>query len=228
MSVRSRPITTAMARFDFEELVERLPLVVYVDKLDAKSSPLYISPQIATLMGYSQEEWLADPDLFTSSLHPDDRERVLADLADRNAGLTASRTMFLDYRLIARDGRVVWIRDDEVVVSDAEGTPIAAQGYMQDVTDRRQDSQRLELLVGILSLAADDTPPDEIVAHAAQSLLQHFGDVKVSYVERRDETQLPHPLHDPSRASRCSGTRSNGAPTTWRGSSTEHRSSSRT
>ena len=116
-SERQRPITVGMARFDFEELVERLPLVVYVDKLDDKSSPLYISPQIATLMGYSQEEWLADPDLFTSSLHPDDRERVLADLADRNAGLTGRRTMFLDYRLIARDGRVVWIRDDEIVVA---------------------------------------------------------------------------------------------------------------
>ena len=176
-----------MARFDFEELVERLPLVVYVDKLDDKSSPLYVSPQIATLMGYSQEEWLADPDLYTASLHPDDRERVLADLADRNAGLTGSRTMFLDYRLIARDGRVVWIRDDEIVVTDADGRPYAAQGYMQDVTDRRQDSQGLELLVGILSLVADETPPDEIVAHAAHSLIQHFGDVQVSYVERRDD-----------------------------------------
>ena len=99
-----------------------------------------------------------------SSLHPDDRERVLADLAERNAGLTGSTTMFLDYRLIARDGRVVWIRDDEIVVLDEDGRPTAAQGYMQDVTSAPQDSQRLELLVGILSLAADETPPDEIVA----------------------------------------------------------------
>ena len=176
-----------MSRFDFEELVERLPLVVYVDKLDDKSSPLYISPQIATLMGYSQEEWLGDPDLFTNSLHPDDRVRVLTDLADRNAGLTGSRTMFLDYRLIARDGRVVWIRDDEIVIQDADGRPMAAQGYMQDVTDRRQDSLRLELLVGILSLAANETPPDEIVAHAADAMVELFGDVQVSYVERGDE-----------------------------------------
>ena len=152
-----------MARFDFQELVERLPLVVYVDKLDDKSSPLYVSPQIAQLMGYSQEEWLADPDLFSNSLHPDDRERVLADIADRNADCGAT-TMYLDYRLIARDGRVVWIRDEEIVVADADGRPAAAQGYMQDVTARRQDSIRLELLVGILSLAADETPPDEIVA----------------------------------------------------------------
>ena len=173
-----------MARFDFQELVERLPLVVYIDKLDDKSSPLYISPQIAQLMGYSQEEWLADADLFTASIHPDDRERVLGDIFDRNAGLTGSSTASLNYRLIARDGRVVWIRDDEIVVEDDDGQPAAAQGYMQDVTTRRQDSIRLELLVGILSLAADETPPDEIVAHAAESLAELFGDCAVSYVER--------------------------------------------
>jgi PAS domain-containing protein len=85
-----------MARFDFQELVERLPLVVYIDELDDKSSPLYISPQIAQLMGYSQEEWLADADLFTASIHPDDRERVLGDISDRNAGLTGSSTASLN------------------------------------------------------------------------------------------------------------------------------------
>ena len=174
-----------MARFDFQELVERLPLVVYVDKLDDKSSPLYVNPQIGSLLGYSQEEWLADADLFTQ-LPPSRRPRPCwPDRRARNA--SGATTMYLDYRLIARDGRVVWVRDDELVVDDPDGRPAAAHGYMQDVTARRQDSIRLELLVGILSLAADETPPDEIVAHAAQSLGGLFGDVDVSYVERRDE-----------------------------------------
>ena len=99
---------------------------------------------------------------------------MLADDRRPQRGLTGLETMFLDYRLIARDGRVVWIRDDEIVVTDADGRPAAAQGYMQDVTDRRQDSLRLELLVGILSLAAEETPPDEIVAHAAERLMVHL------------------------------------------------------
>jgi PAS domain S-box-containing protein len=179
-----------MARFDFQDLVERLPLVVYVDKLDDKSSPVYISPQIAELMGYSQEEWLANPDLFTASIHPDDRERVMADIVERNEGLNAGATMYLNYRLIRRDGQVVWIRDDEVVVNDADGRPAAAHGYMQDVTARHQDSLRLELLVGILSLAADETPPDEIIAHAAESLAGLFGDVQATYVERTADGSL--------------------------------------
>jgi PAS domain S-box-containing protein len=174
-----------MGRFDFQELVERLPLVVYVDELDERSSPLYIGPQIANVLGWSQEEWLADPDLYVKSLHPEDRERVLAEIALRNSAGAAQREA--DYRLIARDGSIVWIQDDEIVVHDAEGRPATSHGYMQDVTARKQDSMRLELLVGILSLAADETPPDEIVVQAAESLAALFGDVQVSYVERDED-----------------------------------------
>ncbi len=117
-----------MARFDFQELVERLPLVVYVDKLDEKSSPLYVSPQIAQLMGYSQEEWLADPDLFTKSIHPDDREQVLADLFDRNAGVNGSKTM---YRTIASFRATTASSGSETTRSSSpytDGRPVAAQG----------------------------------------------------------------------------------------------------
>ena len=97
---------------------------------------------------------------------------------------------------------------------------------MQDVTARRQDSIRLELLVGILSLAADETPPDEIVAHAAQSLAGLFGDVDVSYVGATDEGGFGSATR-PTRAGRSSGTRSSGQPTTSSGSN-GGRSSSRT
>ena len=139
-------------------------------------------------MGYSQEEWLADPDLFISSLHPDDRERVLADLLNRNAGLTGSTTMFLDYRLIARDGRVVWIRDDEIVVQDADGRPTAAQGYMQDVTER---AGRTACGSSCSSASSRSRPtrrrPTRSSPSRAKSLAALFGDVEVSYVERRDE-----------------------------------------
>ena len=74
------------------------------------------------------------------------------------------------------------MRDDEVVVGDT------AQGYLQDVTGHKRDSTRLELLAGILSLAADELPPDEIVARAAGQLAQIFGgNVDVTYAERRPE-----------------------------------------
>ncbi|HEY7793066.1 MAG TPA: PAS domain S-box protein [Gaiellaceae bacterium] len=169
-----------MSRLDFRTIVERLPLVVYVDELDERSSPVYISPQIERLLGYTQEEWLANPQLFLDRVHPEDRARVLEEIAARNRdGASVPES---DYRLVARDGRVVWVRDDEIVVDGR------AHGYLQEVTGHKRDSERLRLLVGILSLAADETPPDEIVAEAANSLAEVFGgDVHVTFAERRDE-----------------------------------------
>jgi len=170
-----------MARFDFQEIVERLPLVVYIDNLDEQSSPLYVSPEIEKLLGYTREEWLADPDLFTKSLHPEDRDWVLAVIDERNR--SGSAIGYADYRLIARDGRVVWVRDDEVIVAGENGSPPVSQGYMQDVTSRRRDSMRLELLVGILGLAAEERTPGEIITEAARRLAEAVGDVNVTFVD---------------------------------------------
>ena len=177
-----------MNRFDFREIVERLPLVVYVDELDDKSSPLYISPQIERLLGYTAAEWADDPDLYISSIHPEDRDRVLAEIATRsdNRGVEAS----YDYRLLARDGHVVWVRDDEIVVTSEDGTPVAVHGYLQDVTSRRNDRMRLELLVGILALAAEERAPEEIVAGAARLLANAVGDVNVTFVDVEADGQL--------------------------------------
>ncbi len=177
-----------MPRFDFQEIVERLPLVVYIDNLDERSSPLYVSPEIERLLGYTREEWLADPDLFQKSLHPEDRDRVMAAIDERNRSLAPIG--YADYRLIARDGRIVWVRDDEVIVAGENGAPAVSQGYMQDVTSRRRDSMRLELLVGILGLAAEERTPEEIVTEAARMLAAALGDVNVTFVEIDPDTVL--------------------------------------
>ena len=163
----------------FRSIVEQLPLVVYVDELDERSSARYVSPLIERLLGYTAEEWLADPDLFVRCLHPDDRQRVLFDIARRNE--SGNSTPVSDYRLIARDGAIVWVCDDEVVVRDADGTPRYAQGYLQDVTERHESSTRLELLVGILSAAVDGLSPEEAVRAAVDRLAAFFPDVRVSF-----------------------------------------------
>ena len=192
----------SVEHFDFREIVERLPLVVYVDELDDKSSPIYISPQIERLLGYTAAEWVADPQLYIDSIHPEDRDRVLEEIIARNAsgGLAPS----YDYRLLARDGTVIWVRDDEIVVTDEDGAPVAAHGYLQDVTDRRNDKMRLELLVGILGLAAEDREPEQIVTEAARMLAAAVGDVNVTFVDidpdgrlhARYSTELNGPVVD--------------------------------
>jgi len=164
----------------FRAIVEQLPLVVYVDALDERSTPLYVSSQIEALLGYTAEEWQADPDLYVRSIHADDRALILAEIDRRNRGELLPGS---DYRLLARDGTVVWVRDEEVVVHDAEGVPVHVAGYLQDVTDRHHERMRLELLAQILALAANDLSPTQLIANTSTFLAFMLGRVRVTYVE---------------------------------------------
>ncbi len=128
------------AEAKYRSLVEDLPLATYVDALDTTSSNIYTSPQIEKLLGYSREEWLANPDLFPKTLHPDDRERVLAEHART---YETGEPLRSEYRVTAKDGRVVWIQDEAVIVRDAGGDPLFMQGYMLDLTDRKQSERAL-------------------------------------------------------------------------------------
>jgi PAS domain S-box-containing protein len=124
----------------YRTLVEQLPLVTYLDALGVESSSIYTSPQIQSLLGYSSEEWLEDRELFVRTLHPEDRDRVLAEHALAHATGAPLRT---EYRLIARDGSVVWLQDEAVVVRDGDGEPLFLQGYLLDITERKAAEQAL-------------------------------------------------------------------------------------
>ena len=124
----------------YQTLVEQLPLVTYVDKPDATASSIYISPQVTDLLGYRPEEWLEDPELFPKILHPDDRDRVLA---SHEAGHAAGKGWSFRYRVIARDGRTVWLRDDAVVARDDDGNALFVQGFLIDITPQIQAEQSL-------------------------------------------------------------------------------------
>jgi diguanylate cyclase (GGDEF)-like protein/PAS domain S-box-containing protein len=124
----------------YRTLVEQLPLVVYLDALDAASSNIFTSAQVEDLLGYTVEEWETDNDLFVRTLHPDDRERVLAAHARTHS---THEPLSTEYRLIAKDGRVVWIRDEGVVVLDDDGCPMYLQGYLLDITAEREANEQL-------------------------------------------------------------------------------------
>jgi diguanylate cyclase (GGDEF)-like protein/PAS domain S-box-containing protein len=127
----------------YRTLIEQLPLVVYVDELDSISSNIFTSRQIEPMLGYSVEEWATNSELFTRLLHPEDRERVLA------AHMHTQKThepLSLEYRLIARDGRVVHLRDEGVVVVDDQEKPLYLHGYLLDITRQREAEQQLRQL----------------------------------------------------------------------------------
>ncbi|HZC75587.1 MAG TPA: diguanylate cyclase [Gaiellaceae bacterium] len=127
----------------YRTLIEQLPLVVYVDALDEISSNIFTSRQIEPLLGFSVEEWAGEADLFTRLLHPEDRDRVLAAHAHTQE---THDPLSLEYRLLARDGRVVWLRDEGVVVVDDHGRPLHLQGYLLDITREREAEQQLRQL----------------------------------------------------------------------------------
>ncbi len=127
----------------YRTLIEQLPLVVYLDEVDSISSNIFTSRQIEPILGYSVEEWATDRELFTRLLHPEDRERVLA------AHLRTHEThepLSLEYRLISRDGRVVHLRDEGVIVVDEHAKPLYLHGYLLDITREREAEQQLRQL----------------------------------------------------------------------------------
>jgi diguanylate cyclase (GGDEF)-like protein/PAS domain S-box-containing protein len=129
----------------FQSLVERIPgVVAYLDLVSPDdpscSFPLYISPQIEPLMGYPRHAWMGEDELWLQVLHPDDRERMAHE--DERARGTLS-PLFAEYRMVARDGRVVWVSEKAAVVVDEETGVSYWQGFMVDITERKQTEEAL-------------------------------------------------------------------------------------
>ncbi|HWQ18451.1 MAG TPA: PAS domain S-box protein, partial [Methanotrichaceae archaeon] len=128
------------AEAQYRALVEQIPAVTYTADLDEASTTLYISPQIESILGFSPEDYRADPDIWRKRLHPDDRDRVLAQLKQGHA---SNQPFKSEYRMIARDGQIVWLSDEAVAVRDSTGKPLFLQGVMADITERRQTEAKL-------------------------------------------------------------------------------------
>ncbi|MDQ3662482.1 MAG: ATP-binding protein [Actinomycetota bacterium] len=133
------------AQAKYRSLVEDVPAIVYISPLRDDSPWSYVSPQIAPVLGFSPQEWLMGP-TWRERLHPEDRERVLGECAQ--AARTRQRSAFVsEYRLLAKDGHVVWVSDEATIVR-REDQPLFFRGVLLDVTRRKQaeaDKDALEL-----------------------------------------------------------------------------------
>ena len=142
------------AELPYRSLVERVPAIVYIDPAGPEpTSPTYVSPFIEQLLGYPPEVATGNPEWWAQALHPDDRERVLAewkksdDTGEPYAG---------EYRLMAADGRTVWIRDEAVLQRDDEGNAVHWQGVMLDITDAKQANDDLTRALDLERQATED------------------------------------------------------------------------
>ncbi len=148
---REREERLREAEAKYRTLVEQIPLATYINHTGLPIRTQYMSPQIEAMLGYPVSDWL-NPDFFPTILHPDDRERVLAEVHRTHV---TGEDFHLEYRLVAADGRTVWVLDETVAVRDEEYRPILLQGFLVDVTDRhkaddslRQREELYRLVVG--------------------------------------------------------------------------------
>jgi PAS domain S-box-containing protein len=116
----------------YRTLVEQIPLATYINTIEMPLTTKYISPRIEAMLGFPASDWL-EPGFFLTCLHPEDRDRVVAEIERTHA---TGENFRMEYRLLAADGRTVWVHDETVAVRDAEYHPLFLQGFLFDVTDR--------------------------------------------------------------------------------------------
>ena len=161
---------------EYGGLLERVPAILYVADVGEHGRWHFVSPQIETILGFTAQEWCADPELWATQLHPLDRDRVLA-VEERPM---APRIEPIEYRMFHRDGAVIWIRDDAQLVQDEQGR-LRWHGVMSDVTERKLADAELERSAAqhaavarlgehALERAAIDVLMKEAVTAAAQIL----------------------------------------------------------
>jgi two-component system sensor histidine kinase/response regulator len=124
----------------YRALVERVPAVVYMQEIGSEDPAMYMSPRIQTLTGYSPDE-CKDPDLRWRMVHPDDRGRMRSE--DEHT-VEPGEVFTTEYRVVHRDGRTVWVRNEAVVVEDEVSGSRYWQGFMVDITERRRAEEALK------------------------------------------------------------------------------------
>ena len=128
----------------FKTLVEHIPAITYIAALDEFSTTLYVSPQVETILGFSQRDYKKDPDIWRKQLHPDDRTRIMDEVHKAHK---FNKPFISEYRMLTSSGQVVWFRDEAVIVRDKNDKPLFLQGIMYDLTELKIHRNNLEELV---------------------------------------------------------------------------------
>jgi PAS domain S-box-containing protein len=172
---RSRRGEMARAEARHRALLEGMPLVTWLREPAEPDKTLYVAPAITALTGYSATEWRDQPELYEKLLHPDDRDGVLSEIERAAGGAPVS----LDYRLLARDGRATWVREDSSTVRDPKGEPLYIQTFLRDIGELKRSEDRREQV----QAAERDATAESAERQARLDLLRRAGNDLVASVE---------------------------------------------
>ncbi len=123
----------------FQGFIENLPVMFYAVGATPPHKPIYISPAFEKF-GYPLDVWMTDTDIWDRVIHPDDRENVLG--ATR-AAMRKGESIDFEYRVICKNGDIVWIRDRSCFIKGKDGELLCWQGVILDVTDHKQTNDAL-------------------------------------------------------------------------------------
>ena len=182
----------------FRELVEQLPAVVYRWGAGADGQCYYVSPAIESMLGYAVDDWLGKPRLWASRLHPEDHDRVVARELDSR---TNGNDFKAEYRMFARDGAVIWIRDEAVMIRREDGGLDHLQGVMYDLSLEKAAEATLrrsrEETIRRLSRASEFRD-DETGAHIER--VSRYCELIAKRLrldpKRCEELRIASPMHD--------------------------------
>jgi diguanylate cyclase (GGDEF)-like protein/PAS domain S-box-containing protein len=179
-------------------LLEQTPAVTYLADYDQDYTLRYVSPQAEALLGYPISDWLASPEFWVERVHPDDRERVCA---EAEAAIAAVRPLDLEYRMLTRDGRVVWMWERTSILRDADGAPQAVQGVMIEITPLKHAEAREAAILDAALDAIVTIDGDGIVVEFNPAAERTFGYRREQAVGREmAELIIPPRLHEAHRA----------------------------
>lgn len=130
-----------IAEVSYRNLVEQIPAIAYIDSADVPGKTLYISPQLVSLLGFTQAEWCEGGlEFWYLHIYPEDRDQARKELLDR---MSRKKPYCLEYRMVSPDGRVIWFRDEAVIKQDPDTGVSVYLGIMLDITDRKMAEARL-------------------------------------------------------------------------------------
>jgi len=128
----------------YRTLIEQIPAVTFLASLSGGKNEIYVSPQIESLLGFTQEEWVSDPVLWYRQTHPDDRARV----SQKFGALCLTGTPFRDVvRVMTRARQTVWVHAEARLVRNEEGQLLFLQGVGFDVSDQYRAREAQEELI---------------------------------------------------------------------------------
>ena len=165
--------TRRYAEQQFRSIVEHIPAVTYIAAVNEQASAIYVSPQIERMLGYSPQEWLADPELWPKILHPDDRARALAENARHHE---TGEKFALEYRMFTKDGRVIWVFDQATLVRDEHGAPLFSHGVVLDISERKRDEEQVAFLAY----------HDELTGLPSRSMFEELLSLSIDRARRHD------------------------------------------